>query len=320
MRTRILRDRPLTPQHLTFRPSGTDNFDIRATFLDSHPRDVGADDRRIRQHNCRAPRLPYRKISGEFMLDQSEAITISWPTPPRRGHTTQAYRILVAQHDGADADALIRGLRRLGHIVDCAKNGNEIMATFSGATILLLDLDLPDRDGLEICRSIRMTSNIPIIVVTARESEVDRVLALQTGVDDYVSKPYGFRELAARIEAVMRRALPQQHEEGAISYGPLHIDASRRQVRLNGRRIDMTRKEFDVLHLLAAHSDSVVPRKLIMHLVWGDTWSRRTLDTHVSSIRGKLGSATWIETVRGVGFKIGYRSDSNSIAADSQSA
>jgi DNA-binding response OmpR family regulator len=131
------------------------------------------------------------------------------------------------------------------------------------------------------------------------------VLGLRAGADDYLVKPYGFRELIARMEAVMRRAQPQPAASTVVSYGPLSIDASRREVSLDGRLIDVTRKEFDLLYLLASYPQVVIPRKRLMHQVWGDSWSRRTVDTHVSSLRNKLGSSRWIITVRGVGFRLG---------------
>ena len=134
---------------------------------------------------------------------------------------------------------------------------------------------------------------------------MERVLGLQAGADDYVVKPYGFRELMARMAAVMRRARPQPAVGKVLTRGPLVIDASSREVCLLGRTIDMTRKEFDLLFLLASHPDTVVSRGRIMQQIWGDSWSRRTVDTHVSSLRNKLGGSDWIITIRGVGFRFG---------------
>src|SRR5690606_24191360 len=136
-------------------------------------------------------------------------------------------------------------------------------------------------------------------------TELDRVLGLQAGADDYVVKPYGFRELMARIEAVMRRTHRHHGKGNVLLHGPLRIDASLREVSVHGRRIEVTRKELDLLCLLASFPDTVIPRKRIMNEVWGDTWSRRTVDTHVSSLRNKLGRSDWIITVRGVGFRLG---------------
>jgi DNA-binding response OmpR family regulator len=202
-------------------------------------------------------------------------------------------------------EALARGLQRHGHRVDCAETGEQALKSYQDVDLVLLDLELNDLDGLEVCRTIRIACDIPIIAVTARGTELDRVLGLQAGTDDYVVKPYGFRELMARIDAVMRRVRPHRANGKVLSHGPLRIDASSREVSVDGRRIDVTRKEFDLLCLLASQPDTVIPRKEIVHQVWGDTWSRRTVDTHVSSLRSKLGCSDWIITVRGVGFRLG---------------
>jgi DNA-binding response OmpR family regulator len=224
---------------------------------------------------------------------------------PGLPNSSAGWRILVVEEDVGDMDALARGLRRHGHQVRGAKTGNETLMVYEDADLVLLDLELPDLDGLEVCRGIRSASDVPIIAVTARGTEVDRVLGLQAGADDYVVKPYGFRELMARMDAVMRRARPRASAPHVVSHGPLRIDAGSREVSVDGRLIDVTRKEFDLLYLLAAHPDTVIPRKRVIHQVWGDSWSRRTVDTHVSSLRHKLGRSDWIITVRGVGFRLG---------------
>ncbi|HET9139216.1 response regulator transcription factor [Actinophytocola sp.] len=215
--------------------------------------------------------------------------------------------MLVVENNVGDMEALARGLRRHGHQVCCAETGNAALETYADADLVLLDLELPDLDGLEVCRAIRSTSDIPIIAVTARSSELDRVLGLEAGADDYVAKPYGFRELMARMAAVMRRARPARPAADAQvrTHGRLRIDAGAREVWVGARRVEVTRKEFDLLWLLAKQPEAVVPRRMIMHLIWGDSWSRRTVDTHVSSLRGKLGCSDWILTVRGVGFRLG---------------
>lgn len=216
--------------------------------------------------------------------------------------------VLVVENETAAADALVQGLMRQGHRAERVNTGGEALRVHHRADLVLLDLDLPDLDGLEVCRGIRAISDTPIITVTARGSELDRVLGLQAGSDDYLVKPYGFRELLARIEAVMRRSGPRTDMARAISHGPLHIDATTREVTLDGDPVELTRKEFDLLHLLATHPGSIVSRRQLMAQIWGDTWSQRgrTIDTHVSSLRGKLGSSSWIVTVRGVGFRLGH--------------
>ncbi|MEV7217385.1 response regulator transcription factor [Kitasatospora cineracea] len=214
-------------------------------------------------------------------------------------------RILVV--DGGGDDALADQLRRHGHDPVGVRQGGAALQAYGSADLVLLDLDLPDLDGLEVCRAIRATSRVPVIILTARQSEIDCVLGLQAGADDYVTKPYRFRELAARIEAAMRRTRWQPLAAGAqeIRHGRLRIDAGSREVSVGGSRVALTRKEFDLLCLLAQHPDTVVPRKQLLQQVWGGSWSRRTVDTHVSSLRGKLGGSGWIVTVRGVGFMLG---------------
>ncbi|KNB52154.1 transcriptional regulator [Streptomyces caatingaensis] len=226
--------------------------------------------------------------------------------PPSGDRSASAWRVLVAETDTTQADTLIRALQRHGHDVDHVTTGHDTLRTLEQADLLLIDLELPDLDGLEVCRRVRAAGPTPVIAVTARGTELDRVLGLQAGADDYLVKPYGLPELLARMDAVMRRAQPTTPTPPVIIHGPLRIDTAARHVTLHGHRIDVTRKEFDLLHLLASHPDTVIPRKRIMQQVWGDIWSRRTIDTHVSSLRNKLGTSDWILTVRGVGFQLGH--------------
>ncbi|MDJ0466248.1 response regulator transcription factor [Streptomyces sp. H27-C3] len=214
-------------------------------------------------------------------------------------------RILVVESHAGDAELLVRGLRRHSYQVDRASTGSQALQIFDDADLVLLDLELPDLDGLEVCRDIRSASGIPVIAVTARATELDKVLGLQAGADDYLVKPYGFRELMARIDAVMRRVKPAPPIAEVLVHGRLKVDAGAREVTVDGEVVELTRKEFDLLYLLASRSGDVVPRRQIMAQVWGDSWSRRTIDTHVSSLRGKLGSSEWVISVRGVGFRLG---------------
>ena len=213
-------------------------------------------------------------------------------------------RVLVVDADTACAESLVTQLRRHGHDAFGVRRGEAALRAHEDADLVLLDPELPDLDGLEVCRAIRSVSRVPVIIVTARASELDCVLGLQAGADDYVAKPYGLRELMARIEAVMRRA-EWQPAAREIRHGRLHIDVGSREVLVDGEEVALTRKEFDLLCLLASHPDTVIPRKQLLQQVWGDSWSRRTVDTHVSSLRGKLGDSGWIVTVRGVGFMLG---------------
>ncbi|MFB6923541.1 response regulator transcription factor [Streptomyces noursei] len=221
--------------------------------------------------------------------------------------------VLLAESDRQSGDILRQAMRRHGYEVELTDNGANALKSYEGYDLILLDLELPDIDGLEVCRSIRESSDVPIIAFTGHGTELDRVLCLQAGCDDCMVKPYGLRELLARIEAVMRRVRPRPVEGRSIAYGPLQIDRDGREVFLNEEPVKLTRKEFDLLHLLASQPARVFSREQLMDKVWGPRGPRgtlgakltRTIDTHVSSLRGKLGSSEWIITVRGVGFRFG---------------
>ncbi|MEU9857855.1 response regulator transcription factor [Streptomyces sp. NPDC047974] len=226
---------------------------------------------------------------------------------PATPHRQEGLRVLVVEANTRDADTLLQGLTRQGYVTQSAKNGAQALRSHCDADLVLLDLDLPDLDGLEVCRGIRTVSETPIITVTARDSELDRVLGLQAGADDYLVKPYGFRELLARMEAIMRRVHRQTTPARVAVHQGLRVDADARTATLDDEPLDLTRKEFDLLFLLASQPDTVISRRQIMAQVWGDAWSPRgrTIDTHVGTLRGKLGSSEWIHTVRGIGFRLG---------------
>ncbi|GGV43987.1 DNA-binding response regulator [Streptomyces spectabilis] len=230
---------------------------------------------------------------------------ILWPSLPVK--PAASLRILLVESRPAERERLEKDLMRHGYYVHTAATAAHALDVHEEADLILLGLELSDLDGLELCRVIRSSSDVPIIAVTARSSELDKVLGLQAGADDYVVTPYGLRELLARIEAVMRRARPRRERAAprTVEHGPLRIDSGLREVTYEGRPVKLTRKEFDLLHLLASHPGTVVSRDDILRRIWGESWSRRTVDTHVSSIRGKLGCSGWIITVRGVGFMIG---------------
>ena len=169
--------------------------------------------------------------------------------------------------------------------------------------VVLLDLGLPDIDGLEVAREIRSLSAVPIIIVSARGDELDRIIGLEIGADDYVVKPFSQRELIARIRAVTRRGRPQEQVEESQSR--LRIDERTRIVTLDGSEIALTAKEFDLLNFLCSDPGTVFRRNDILEHVWDVDWygTTKTLDAHVASIRKKLGDQRWIEAVRGVGFR-----------------
>jgi two-component system, OmpR family, response regulator RegX3 len=215
-------------------------------------------------------------------------------------------RVLLVEDDDAIAEPLTAGLGRHGFAVSRARTGAEALAA-PPHEVVLLDLGLPDMDGIDVCRQLRASSAVPIIVVTARAEEIDRVVGLELGADDYVVKPFGFRELVARIRAVTRRTRPTAGSvEGPQRLGRLELDRRQRQVRLNGVEVTLTAKEFDLLALLAEDPGAVLEREQILAQVWDRHWfgPTKTLDVHVASLRKKLGDPGWIETVRGVGFRL----------------
>jgi DNA-binding response OmpR family regulator len=214
-------------------------------------------------------------------------------------------RVLVVEDDDAIAAPLGRGLEREGHDVLLAPTGAAALAA-EGYDVVLLDLGLPDLDGFEVCRRLRASSSVPIIVVTARGDEVDRVVGLELGADDYMVKPFGFRELLARIRAVTRRAKPPDDELAARTLGDLTVDPRTHSVTVGATVVTLTPKEFDLLLLLAEEPGTVYTRTHILETVWDPHWygPSKTLDVHVASLRKKLGDPAWIETVRGVGFRL----------------
>jgi two-component system response regulator RegX3 len=214
-------------------------------------------------------------------------------------------RVLMVEDDDAIAIPLARGLEREGLEVARASTG-EAALTAEGYDVVLLDLGLPDLDGFEVCRRLRARSEVPIIVVTARGDEVDRVVGLELGADDYIVKPFGFRELLARIRAVTRRSLSRPEDLAPRTVGSLTVDRRTHTVTLADAPLALTPKEFDLLALLAEAPGTVLTRTHILEEVWDAHWygPTKTLDVHVAALRKKLGSPAWIETVRGVGFRL----------------
>jgi two-component system, OmpR family, response regulator RegX3 len=213
--------------------------------------------------------------------------------------------LLVVEDDAAIAEPLVTGLEREGFTVTRVATGQAALDA-DGADLVLLDLGLPDLDGYEVCRRLRAESDMPIIVITARGSEVDRVVGLELGADDYVVKPFGFRELVARIRAVARRTASPRRDDGLVEVGPIAIDPRTRKVTVAGDEVSLTRKEHDLLAFLADDPGGVRTRDDILRAVWDEHWygPTKTLDVHVASLRRKLGDPSLIETVRGVGFRL----------------
>ncbi|MBV8305358.1 MAG: response regulator transcription factor [Acidimicrobiia bacterium] len=213
-------------------------------------------------------------------------------------------RILVVEDDDAIAEPLARGLEREGYAVTRAATGQQALDT-TDVDLVLLDLGLPDIDGYEVCRRIRARASTPIIVITARGDEVDRVVGLELGADDYVVKPFGYRELVARIRAVRRRTAAVEPDI-VQRVGTIAIDRRTRKVWSDDAEVALAPKEFDLLALLAEDAGAVVSRQQILEQVWDPHWygPTKTLDVHVAALRKKLGQPQLIETVRGVGFRL----------------
>lgn len=229
--------------------------------------------------------------------------------------------VLLIEDDDRVAGPLMEGLSRFGFTVEHAGTGADGLAA-AEAEMVLLDLGLPDMDGIDVCRALRLRSQVPIIMISARNDEVDRVLGLELGADDYLSKPFGVRELVARIRAVFRRAGPAAAEPVAAmpasrdghpapvvraqQIGPLTLDRRGRQVRLHQTFIALSPKEFDLLAYLADDPGAVRTRQQILDAVWEPNYfgPTKTLDVHVAALRRKLGDPAWIDNIRGVGFRL----------------
>jgi len=214
-------------------------------------------------------------------------------------------RVLLVEDDVRVAGALETALRRRGYDLLRAGTAAEALAA-PPVDLVLLDLGLPDGDGLEVCRELRRRGDVAIIAVTARAEERDRIAGLRIGADDYVVKPFGMAELQARIDAVMRRAARSAARQGAVTVGPLTIDLDAHRVTSDGTEISLTRKEYDLLAALARRAGAVVTRDKLLADVWQTTWvgSPHTVEVHVASLRGKLGDPALVQTVRGVGYRL----------------
>lgn len=218
-------------------------------------------------------------------------------------------RVLVVEDDQSVADGILDGLSgstfETLHVTS-GESAIEALESFE-PEIVLLDLGLPDLDGTEVCRRMRAASSVPIIVVSARDEEIDRVVALEIGADDYVVKPFGMRELIARIRAVTRRTQPEDVEQvvSERTIGSLRIDTRTQRVFLDDQEIRLTPKEFELIEYLSSDPGAVFKRSDILHDVWDTNWygTSKTLDAHIAAIRKKLGHPGWIESVRGVGFR-----------------
>jgi DNA-binding response OmpR family regulator len=215
-------------------------------------------------------------------------------------------RVLVVEDDPGIAGSLVRGLDRAGYRARSVGSGRAALTDVPRPDVVLLDLGLPDLDGIDVCRLMRRRSNMAIIVVTARGEEGDRVVALDEGADDYLVKPFGLAELLARVRAVLRRTRPPEPE--LFVSGPLVVDSRARKVRLAGKEVALTPKEFDILQCLAVDPGRVVTRQEILEQAWDAHWygPTKVLDVHLAALRRKLGIPGLIETVYGRGFRLGH--------------
>jgi two-component system response regulator RegX3 len=222
-------------------------------------------------------------------------------------------RILFVEDEATIYEPFSRALQRNGFEPVVARTATEALESAERVDpdLVLLDLNLPDGDGSDVCRTLRRSSDVPIVMLTARGTEMDKVLGLELGADDYVVKPFSSRELISRIRAVLRR--PRSHEEGsgpALEIGELRVDPGARSVTVSGEPVKLARREFDLLAELARHAGAVVTREDLMTRVWDVNWfgSTKTLDVHIRTLRRKLGDDSanprFIETVRGVGFRL----------------
>jgi DNA-binding response OmpR family regulator len=218
--------------------------------------------------------------------------------------------ILVVEDETSIATFVAAYLRNAGYGVKTAASAQAALIQLASEApgLVILDLNLPDGDGVELCRRIRKTSDIPILMLTARDEDIDKIIGLEVGADDYMTKPFNPRELVARVKSILRRAAPERRksESEELQHGDLTINAGKREVHVGDEEIRLAPKEFDLLWELLDHRGIVLTRDQLLERVWGYTFAgdTRTVDVHVRQIRRKLGDASPIVTVWGVGYKV----------------
>jgi DNA-binding response OmpR family regulator len=218
--------------------------------------------------------------------------------------------ILVVEDEGSIASFIGMYLKKAGFGVRAARTGSAAIDEVASETpaLIVLDLMLPDIDGIEVCRRIRQSSDVPILMLTARDEDVDKIIGLEVGADDYLTKPFNPGELVARVKSILRRASPERREleSAVIEHGDLKVDAGRREASVGAQHFQLAPKEFDLLWELLDHRGLVLTRDQLLERVWGYTFAgdTRTVDVHVRQLRRKLGEACPIVTVWGVGYKV----------------
>ena len=224
-------------------------------------------------------------------------------------------KILIVEDEISFSEALTFLLEKEGFEVSVAETGRQALEIFAkeGADLILLDLMIPEISGTEVCRTIRTTSQVPIIMVTAKEAEIDKVVGLELGADDYVTKPYSSRELLARIKAVLRRqggSSDSAEDHGTLVVGPIRMDIDKHQVTVNSASIQLPLKEFELLEFLMRNSGRVLTRNQLIDRVWGGDYfgDTKTLDVHIKRLRSKIeedpANPTMLQTIRGLGYKL----------------
>jgi DNA-binding response OmpR family regulator len=224
--------------------------------------------------------------------------------------TQKQHSVLVVEDETSIASFVSAYLRNAGYAVKTASTAQAAVQELAGEqpSLVILDLNLPDGDGVELTRRIRKSSDVPILMLTARDEDIDKIIGLEVGADDYMTKPFNPRELVARVKSVLRRAAPERRksETDELRYGDLVINAGKREVHVGDEEIRLAPKEFDLLWELLDHRGIVLTRDQLLERVWGYTFAgdTRTVDVHVRQIRRKLGDASPIVTVWGVGYKV----------------
>ncbi|HUJ55742.1 MAG TPA: response regulator transcription factor [Gaiellaceae bacterium] len=227
----------------------------------------------------------------------------------------QPRRLLVVEDEASIASFVAAYLRKDGFEVHTTASGREALTLVASLrpALVILDLMLPDLDGIEVCRRIRAAGDVPVLILTARDDDMDKVVGLEVGADDYLTKPFNPRELVARVRAILRRTAPDRarRESEVLEHGELRLDAGRRECWVGDREIQLAPKEFDLLWELIDHRGLVLTRDQLLERVWGYTFAgdTRTVDVHVRQLRRKLADASPIVTVWGVGYKVGPARD-----------